>query len=307
MVEKASPASESWTPSENARFSSRIAYSQALLRAQSVQLGTTQAPQPGLRSAVCEFELRPHACFRQRRVRGSSATARWNRRRRLTFEHQPGSDSRTMTTYAQMSPGQSGSPHDSYSATESAGNNNNANNSSFFTSNHYYNASPSTSTALLPVSTSSQQPPPAQRSTQVFLPPLPPTRATSGDLGVGGATFLSDEETNASDSPVGASSYPPLTGATTRPRAARQSSVASSVSVDTVSGQPRAKGKGGGNGAGTNKKKGAAGAKRKQQIGPDGKPLPKKKKAGRACAACQKAHLTCDDGAGALWSGQRSR
>ncbi|POY75679.1 hypothetical protein BMF94_1302 [Rhodotorula taiwanensis] len=200
-----------------------------------------------------------------------------------------------MTTYAQMSPGQSGSPHDSYSATESAGDNNNANNSSFFTSNHYYNASPSTSTALLPVSTSSQQPPPAQRSTQVFLPPLPPTRATSGDLGVGGATFLSDEETNASDSPVGASSYPPLTGATTRPRAARQSSVASSVSVDTVSGQPRAKGKGGGNGAGTNKKKGAAGAKRKQQIGPDGKPLPKKKKAGRACAACQKAHLTCDD------------
>ncbi|KPV77809.1 uncharacterized protein RHOBADRAFT_11939, partial [Rhodotorula graminis WP1] len=32
-----------------------------------------------------------------------------------------------------------------------------------------------------------------------------------------------------------------------------------------------------------------------QQVGPDGKPVPKKKKAGRACAACQKAHLTCDD------------
>ncbi|GAA5839155.1 hypothetical protein JCM11251_003691 [Rhodosporidiobolus azoricus] len=43
--------------------------------------------------------------------------------------------------------------------------------------------------------------------------------------------------------------------------------------------------------AGTGKKPG----KRGQQVGADGKPLPKKKKAGRACAACQKAHLTCDD------------
>jgi hypothetical protein len=39
------------------------------------------------------------------------------------------------------------------------------------------------------------------------------------------------------------------------------------------------------------------GGKKAQQMGPDGKPVPKKKKAGRACAACQKAHLTCDDGA----------
>ncbi|GAA5851661.1 hypothetical protein JCM8547_001165 [Rhodosporidiobolus lusitaniae] len=40
---------------------------------------------------------------------------------------------------------------------------------------------------------------------------------------------------------------------------------------------------------------GEKGKKRGQQVGPDGRPLPKKKKAGRACAACQKAHLTCDD------------
>ncbi|TNY20822.1 transcription activator of gluconeogenesis ERT1 [Rhodotorula diobovata] len=53
-------------------------------------------------------------------------------------------------------------------------------------------------------------------------------------------------------------------------------------------GAPSAKG-------GSGKKAGGKAGKRGQQVGPDGKPLPKKKKAGRACAACQKAHLTCDD------------
>ncbi|GAA5876072.1 hypothetical protein JCM3774_004496 [Rhodotorula dairenensis] len=164
---------------------------------------------------------------------------------------------------------------------------------SFFTSNQNSGSYPTAST-----STTVAAPPP--RSTQVFLPPLPPTRSTStGDLGVGGATLLSDEETNASDSPAASTSYTPLvgTGSSSRPRAARQSSVASSV--DTVSGQ---KGKGkatkdGGKKTASGAGGGATGGgtKRKQRIGPDGKPLPKKKKAGRACAACQKAHLTCDD------------
>ncbi|GAA5987829.1 hypothetical protein JCM10908_007232 [Rhodotorula pacifica] len=174
---------------------------------------------------------------------------------------------------------------------------------SFFTSNDQLGAYPTASTSSAMTTTAA----PTPRSTQVFLPPLPPTRSTSGDLGVGGATFLSDEETNASDSPAAPTSYAPPhatsagtgTGAgaggasNTRPRAARQSSVASSV--DTLSGQgPKGKGKAK---DGAKKKVGGAGTgtKRKQQIGPDGKPLPKKKKAGRACAACQKAHLTCDD------------
>lgn len=59
----------------------------------------------------------------------------------------------------------------------------------------------------------------------------------------------------------------------------KEGSVASSVNGD----EP---GQGGGS---ASKKKKTAGAKR-QQNGE------KKKKAGRACAACQKAHLTCDDG-----------
>lgn len=165
------------------------------------------------------------------------------------------------------------------------------NNNSFFTSNQHATSYPTASTST---TAAAAQP----RSTQVFLPPLPPTRSIStggGDLGVGGATLLSDEETNASDSPAASTSYitPVVAAAGTRPRTARQSSVASSV--DTVSGQ-----KGKGKAKDGAKKKatggGGGGVKRKQQIGPDGKPLPKKKKAGRACAACQKAHLTCDDG-----------
>lgn len=170
-------------------------------------------------------------------------------------------------------------------------------NNSFFTSNQHAASYPTAST-----STTAAAPQP--RSTQVFLPPLPPTRSTStggGDLGVGGATLLSDEETNASDSPAASTSYvtPAAVPAGSRPRAARQSSVASSV--ETGSGQ---KGKGKAKDGGAKKKAtggggGGGGGKRKQQIGPDGKPLPKKKKAGRACAACQKAHLTCDDGAAA--------
>lgn len=186
----------------------------------------------------------------------------------------------------------------------------------FFTSNQQYPtssyASASTSTATIPVTA------PAPRSTQVFLPPLPPNRSTSGggdrdhsgggdhgrDLDFG-ATFLSDEETNASDSPVG--SHPPQSGGGPRPRAARQNSVASSV--DTTSGQTKGKGKARGSidGGTAPKKKGGNGTKRKQQVGPDGKPLPKKKKAGRACAPCQKAHLTCDDGECFQLMGSRSR
>lgn len=170
-------------------------------------------------------------------------------------------------------------------------------NNSFFTSNQHATSYPTASTSTTTAAVT--QP----RSTQVFLPPLPPTRSTStggGDLGVGGATLLSDEETNASDSPAASTSYitPAVAAPGSRPRAARQSSVASSVDT-AVSGQ---KGKGKAKDGGAKKKAtggggGGGGGKRKQQIGPDGKPLPKKKKAGRACAACQKAHLTCDDGA----------
>ncbi|GAA5929257.1 uncharacterized protein JCM15063_004100 [Sporobolomyces koalae] len=105
--------------------------------------------------------------------------------------------------------------------------------------------------------------------------------------GPGGATFLSDEETNASD----AGSAFDRTPATLEQRRLSSSlsaavkgkgkEVDESLTPEPVS---------------ATKKKPLK--SKKQTIGPDGKPITRerKKKAGRACAACQKAHLTCDDG-----------
>ncbi|GAA6044210.1 hypothetical protein JCM8097_004675 [Rhodosporidiobolus ruineniae] len=91
------------------------------------------------------------------------------------------------------------------------------------------------------------------------------------------------------------------TSAAATPGKARASSRTPAPALDAGAGAPvSAKGKGKAKADGEPKKKGGAGGggggkKRGQQLGADGKPLPKKKKAGRACAACQKAHLTCDD------------
>ncbi|GAA6004361.1 uncharacterized protein JCM10292_001444 [Rhodotorula paludigena] len=151
-----------------------------------------------------------------------------------------------------------------------------------------------------------------------------PNGRLSQSHGGGGATLLSDEETSPSDaggvgsvSGGGQGGYAPSSYGSSLPAIApapasgtgrskaRSGSVASSTgggtkgkgkarladNGDVSSGGSPAPGGGGG------KKKGGTGkgGKRAQQMGPDGKPVPKKKKAGRACAACQKAHLTCDD------------
>lgn len=113
-----------------------------------------------------------------------------------------------------------------------------------------------------------------------------------GGGGGGGATFLSDEETNASDAgsafdssvrppPHLETSVPPLSTAKGKGKAVEASPPYDPTPSTTTS---------------TTKKKPVK--SKKQTIGADGKPVAreKKKKAGRACAACQKAHLTCDDG-----------
>ncbi|GAA5842759.1 hypothetical protein JCM5353_007532 [Sporobolomyces roseus] len=110
--------------------------------------------------------------------------------------------------------------------------------------------------------------------------------------GGGGATFLSDEETNASDAgsafdssvrppPHLETSVPPLSTAKGKGKAVEASPPYDPTPSTTTS---------------ATKKKPVK--SKKQTIGADGKPVAreKKKKAGRACAACQKAHLTCDDG-----------
>ncbi|GAA5827067.1 hypothetical protein JCM3770_004535, partial [Rhodotorula araucariae] len=157
---------------------------------------------------------------------------------------------------------------------------------------------------------------------QSFLPPLqpaPPPAPARTDSG-GGATLLSDEdsasESGALANGAGAAPAPapapqglqPIAPAP--PAGARKLRAASVASSSGGGGSGSAKGKGkaradsDGAGAGATSgtpakgKKASGGGKagkRAQQVGPDGRPVPKKKKAGRACAACQKAHLTCDD------------
>ncbi|BGP48813.1 Transcriptional regulator of nonfermentable carbon utilization [Rhodotorula kratochvilovae] len=157
---------------------------------------------------------------------------------------------------------------------------------------------------------------------QTFLPPLQPAppapvRTVSGSsAGRGGATLLSDEEsaseggagsggggTPGSSTVAALGGFQPIAPAPSaggrKPRAA---SVASSSgggggggASSKAKGKARADGDGGTPAKGKKAGGGGKQGKRGQQVGPDGKPLPKKKKAGRACAACQKAHLTCDD------------
>ncbi|GAA5897960.1 uncharacterized protein JCM6883_000875 [Sporobolomyces salmoneus] len=119
---------------------------------------------------------------------------------------------------------------------------------------------------------------------------------TSSGGGGGGATFLSDEETNASDSGSAIDYHrppPPLPSAllpSSSSTSKGKGRATESPSISTTNETPST-------GAGGTKKK-AVPKTKKQSTGPDGKPIPRerKKKAGRACAACQKAHLTCDDG-----------
>ncbi|GAA5977031.1 hypothetical protein JCM5350_007535 [Sporobolomyces pararoseus] len=130
----------------------------------------------------------------------------------------------------------------------------------------------------------------------VFLEEHNISQTTSGGVGGGGggATFLSDEETNASENGSTAvpslSGPPPLVPLSATPINSKGKGKAteggdSSITPDAATST-------------TTGKKKAAPKTKKQTIGPDGKPVTRerKKKAGRACAACQKAHLTCDDG-----------
>ncbi|BGP25222.1 Transcriptional regulator of nonfermentable carbon utilization [Rhodotorula toruloides] len=149
-------------------------------------------------------------------------------------------------------------------------------------------------------------------TSESFLPPIQPAPAPTTSTGRGGATLLSDEE-DETDSTPGATYVPPSSvhshslfvpplqpiapapprGGSVKPRAG---SVASSVGTPGGSSKEKGKAKADGEKAVAGGKKASGkGGKRGQQVGPDGKPVPKKKKAGRACAACQKAHLTCDD------------
>ena len=112
--------------------------------------------------------------------------------------------------------------------------------------------------------------------------------------GGGGATFLSDEETNASDAGSAfdrpppthlESSIPPLSTAGNKGKGKAEEYDPTPLPSTTTTTT----------GSATKKKP----VKGKKAVGADGKPVAtreKKKKAGRACAACQKAHLTCDDG-----------
>jgi len=129
-----------------------------------------------------------------------------------------------------------------------------------------------------------------------------------GGGGGGGATFLSDEETNASD--TGSTAFapppphhhpPPPSNLSGSPNPAATNSIKgkgkaiegsppTATGDETISATTTT--------TSTTKKKPVK-SKKQTQLGPDGKPIApreRKKKAGRACAACQKAHLTCDDG-----------
>ncbi|GAA5899106.1 hypothetical protein JCM8208_003005 [Rhodotorula glutinis] len=194
--------------------------------------------------------------------------------------------------------------------------------SSFFSSNRPHYGAP----ASFPPPPPRPLPPASSAS---FLPPIQPApprpshpSSTSAPTRTG-ATFLSDEDDSTSEAgggstsaglgayagpgmatPQGLQAIAPAPAGGRKPRAA---SVASSSGGNASSTTKGNKGKGRAAdsdgtpappGAGApvkGKKGGGKGGKRGQQVGPDGKPVPKKKKAGRACAACQKAHLTCDD------------
>lgn len=122
----------------------------------------------------------------------------------------------------------------------------------------------------------------------VFLDERSPNSATEqGGSGGGGATFLSDEETNASDTGSAFDRPPPLQH---RESSASAAAKGKSKAVEDEDASAV--------GAHTTVPKKKQAKSKKQTIGPDGKPVTRerKKKAGRACAACQKAHLTCDDG-----------
>lgn len=149
--------------------------------------------------------------------------------------------------------------------------------------------------------------------------------AEGGQGGFGGAHLLSDDETSESGggTPVASSianggggagagggvasllgNLPPLapapSGSSSTGIGARRTSRAGSAAPSTSG--AAAKGKGKAKAAPVTAKDAkaagkAGGGKKTPQMGVDGKPIQKKKKAGRACAACQKAHLTCDDGA----------
>ncbi|GAA5872939.1 hypothetical protein JCM16303_006885 [Sporobolomyces ruberrimus] len=125
-------------------------------------------------------------------------------------------------------------------------------------------------------------------SRMVFLDERSPNSATEqGGSGGGGATFLSDEETNASDTGSAFDRPPPLQH---RESSASAAAKGKSKAVEDEDASAV--------GAHTTVPKKKQAKSKKQTIGPDGKPVTRerKKKAGRACAACQKAHLTCDDG-----------
>ncbi|GAA5947005.1 hypothetical protein JCM3775_004279 [Rhodotorula graminis] len=220
--------------------------------------------------------------------------------------HQSGPSPGGFDSNASTSPGEGGTPS-----------------SSFFSSNRpHYGTVASSFRPPLPPATSASFLPPIQPA-----PPRPShsSSSTTAPTRTGGATFLSDEDDSTSEAgggstsaavgayagtgtatPQGLQAIAPAPAGGRKPRAA---SVASSSGGNASS---TTKGKGKGRAAdsdGTPGPPGSAtataaagkgkgkkgGGKRGQQVGPDGKPVPKKKKAGRACAACQKAHLTCDD------------
>ncbi|GAA5868122.1 hypothetical protein JCM1840_006149 [Sporobolomyces johnsonii] len=117
-----------------------------------------------------------------------------------------------------------------------------------------------------------------------------------GGGGGGRVTLLSDEDEDDALSLAGASDAgSTLTSASVSRAKGRKSSSATPAKGKGKAVDGAAAG-GGAVAAGQKKKKPAQ--TKKQVIGLDGKPVvkEKKKKAGRACAACQKAHLTCDDG-----------
>ncbi|GAA6018087.1 hypothetical protein JCM11491_003313 [Sporobolomyces phaffii] len=129
----------------------------------------------------------------------------------------------------------------------------------------------------------------------VFLDESASDDLGGGARGPGGATFLSDEETNASDS--GSAFDRPLPSLQPHHGAPAAGGLKGKGKAVEGGGDDRASTANADSNADPIKKKKPVKTK-KQTIGPDGKPVTRerKKKAGRACAACQKAHLTCDDG-----------
>ncbi|GAA5925306.1 hypothetical protein JCM1841_001928 [Sporobolomyces salmonicolor] len=110
----------------------------------------------------------------------------------------------------------------------------------------------------------------------------------------GGVTLLSDDDEDDAMSLAGASDA----GSTLTTVSASRTKGRKSSSATPAKGKGKAVDGAAGGGAAVGQKKKRPAQTKKQVIGLDGKPVvkEKKKKAGRACAACQKAHLTCDDG-----------